>query len=153
MTLAHRCAVAAVSALLLTGCTSAVNSPSPAPSGLPSPGAEEPLPTLVDSEWDTIITREFDGDDGVVTCTAHIRAEGDNDDATAASAFLAAGDWDSVEVSLDMFDAGDLAARRKQGVSDPELLMMLVTDKASEDLSNAGLFTTNVSVQMDTRCD
>jgi len=31
--------------------------------------------------------------------------------------------------------------------------MMLVTDRASEDLSEAGLFTTNVSIQMDSRCE
>lgn len=144
-------------ALLLAGCTAGVDGASPAPSALPSgvpaPGAEEPLPELIASEWDAIITREFEGDDGPVTCTAYLRAEGDNDDADAASAFLAAGDWDSTEVSLDMFDPGDLEARRKQGVSDPELLMMLVTDRASEDLSNAGLFTTNVSIQMETRCE
>lgn len=110
-------------------------------------------PPVVESEWDAKIVREFPGDDGDVTCTAYVRAEGDPAEAEAASTFLAEGNWDDVEVSLDQFDKGDLEQRRAQGVSDPELLMMLVTDKVSEDLTTAGLFTTNISVQNDTRCE
>lgn len=131
----------------LAGCTAVTPTPSP----VPTDSANQP--PVVESEWDAKITQEFDGDDGTVTCIAYVRAEGGTADAEAASAFLSKGNWDDVEVSLDQFDEGDLEQRRENGASDPELLMMLVTDQVSQDLIDAGLFTTDVSLQNDTRCE
>lgn len=136
-----------VVAAALAGCT-----PAPAPIA-PTPTNGANLPPIVEEEWDAKIVHEFPTDDGDVTCTAYVRAEGGNAEAEAASAFLAEGNWDDVEVSLDQYEEEDLEQRRAQGVTDPELLMMLVTNKVSEDLTTAGLFSTNISVQNDTRCE
>jgi len=110
------------------------------------------MPTLIDDEWDVVIRREFPGDDGPVTCSAHMRVTGDDEDALAASAFLKAGDWSSVEVSLDDYEEQDLDHFRGQGASDASLLLRLITDRVNQDLVDAGLFTVNVSVETETRC-
>ena len=143
----HSAGLLVVIAAALVGCA-----PVPAPV-TPTETNGANVPPVVEEEWDTKIVREFPTDDGDVTCTTYVRVEGGNADAEAASAFVAEGNWDDVEVSLDQYEEGDLEQRRAQGVSDPELLMMLVTNKVSEDLTTAGLFSTTISVQNDTRCE
>jgi len=163
MTFAHRCAVLLVAGLMVSGC-SAVGTPPAAPGAgipspgasiaaagpdVPSPGADAGMPALIDDEWDVVIRRELAG----VSCSAHMRATGDAPDAEAASEFLKSGDWSSLEVSLDDYEQQDLEHFRGQGSTDATLLLKLITDRVNQDLVDSGLFTVNVSVETETRCD
>jgi hypothetical protein len=147
--------VGVVAAFLLSGCAA-----EPIESVATStPSAEEPAPRPT---WipDLTVVRDFGTDDGTTTCTIVLRVvepSGASDELAArveaARAFLSAGDWSAVAVSLDDFDADDLASRRAQGVSDAELLSMQVQDRIYEDLKAAGLFGEGVSTESRTDCD
>lgn len=126
----------------------------------PSTGTDSAaaLPT---PEWtpDLTINRDFEIDGREVSCTilmGVIAPESPSsqltDQIVAAQRFLRDGDWDSVEVSLGDYDPDDLAIRRTQGVSDGELLSMLVTSRIRDDLAAAGLNSPGLSTRAATTC-
>ena len=158
MTSSPRVLLVIAAALVLTGCTTPgpdVSAPTPSPTSTPES-------TLSAPEWapDLTIEREFTGEDGTKTCTillhvpdAPSSANAELTEAVAAAkTFLTEGDWSAVEVSLDEFDPTELASRRDQGVSDPELLTMLLQDRIREDMDAAGLLIPGLSTESQVSC-
>lgn len=106
--------------------------------------APAPLPVPTTPSWtpDAIVEREFDG----TSCEIRMRvvAASDSPDAETAEqladakAFLAAGDWSTVEVSLDDYPADELEKSRDQGRTDASLLIGLVSDRMLDDMRAAG---------------
>jgi hypothetical protein len=130
--------------LLLAGCTA----PSPVP--IPGPTAPSWIP-------DAVVQRDFDG----TSCEARIRVVTASDSPTEgaaqqlikAKAFLAAGDWSDVEVSLDDYPADQLEKMRDQGRTDANLLIGLVTDRIQDDLNEAGLSGPGLTTQGFVNCE
>lgn len=154
MTSSSRVLLIVTATLLLAGCTTA------------APDTQEPMPasasTLAAPEWtpDLTIEREFADGDGSKICTilTHVPEAPSTASAeltqavAAAKSFLAEGDWAAVEVSLDQFDANELASRRDQGVSDPELLTMLLQNRIHDDMDAAGLLVQGLSMESQVSC-
>lgn len=158
MTSSSRVLLVVTATLLLAGCTTAAPDIA-ASTSTPTPSGDS---TLTAPEWtpDLTIEREFaDGESSkVCTILTHVPDAPSSASAeltqavTAAKVFLAEGDWATVEVSLDQFDANELASRRDQGVSDPELLTMLLQNRIHDDMDAAGLLVQGLSVESQVSC-
>lgn len=146
-------------AALLAGCTAA-----PAPTlevaPEPTPTAEAPA---TEPSWDAdiAVTREFpDADGTLVECTIYKRAVAASENASdelraqveAARSHLVASDWSATEVSLDGVPTDELDARRAQGLGDPGLYAMVLSDLITEDLSAQGLTQPGVSLEGYVNC-
>ncbi|MDH6181383.1 hypothetical protein M2152_001565 [Microbacteriaceae bacterium SG_E_30_P1] len=149
MASARRLLAVAAAVALLSGCGALGSDVGEVTVSTATREPEYTPPPLDPSDFDLVVTREFTVDSVTVTCRAYLRAEGDE----AASAYLAAYDASGIEPSLDQYTPEDLEARRAQGVTDHQLLFMLVTDRITEDFKAAGLLTTSVSMEGETRCE
>lgn len=152
--------VCVVAVILLTGCA-ATTTGTVAASAPPTASAGAPEPHLTPT-WtpDLVVALEFATDEGDVSCTIVMRVvepSGANDELSGriddARAFLAAGDWSSDEVSLEEFDDDELVTRRAQGVSDAELMSMLVQDHIYQDMKAAGVLGEGISTESFADCD
>jgi hypothetical protein len=135
-----RLALAVASIALLAGCTAAPVSTS------------SPRPTAA-GEWDLTLVRDFPDESGsLVSCTLLKRALRDGNSVGAeidqrladAAAFLAEGDWSTVQLPEPALQAGlSLPARRAMALQEVIL----------DDLRDAGLTGEGVSVESRTDCD
>ena len=147
------------SAALLAGCTAA---PAPTLEVAPEPTSTAEAPTTEPS-WDAdlTVTREFpDADGTLVECTIYKRAVAASENASdelraqveAARSYLVASDWSQTEVSLNGVPDDDLDARRAQGMSEPGLHAMVLSDLISDDFSAQGLTQLGVSLEGFVNC-
>ena len=140
-----RIALGLLAVVALAGCTAPVPE-----AAVPEPGATETLPPL---GWapDLELTRTFD--DTTCTILLHVSDNaGEPDLVAAAREFLAAGDWSTVEVSLDDMTEAELEAGHAQGRTDADLLTSVLQARIRADLAGAGLTGTWFSTDGRTTC-
>lgn len=121
--------------------------------------APAPIPVPTTPSWtpDAIVQRDFDGTSCEIRMRVVTASDNPTDDAAQqliqAKAFLAAGDWSDVEVSLDEFSADELEKKRDQGRTDASLLIGLVSDRIQEDLREAGLAGPGLTTEGFVNCE